>query len=355
MKKGGMKITEWNYEAYLLDRMEGTLTAREEEELERFLREHPELQEEWEEALEIRLVPPEESFRGKESLKRPDPSFASVDERNVEDAIIASYEGLLNSSQQETLERYLAAHPEAKALHRLYGKITLQPSREEYPRKDALYHKRRMRPLWFFPAAAAGVALLAALFFLFRPQPPHESSSLPEVVLSNPAVSKDISLRKETEVSKIPSLNRVKPAERVAEAGQRDLLPPHTRERSLPPESPAGKRSASLEPVPVIEQPLPVDDLALRQLHTMDIFSDRAGENLLAEEDSPSFFKKILQQNKLRGKVDPKVLLVNGLTRLNEEALKIGYEKVEDPEQGVEYIAVTSRFFSFVRRREQER
>jgi ribosomal protein S7 len=79
--------------------------------------------------------------------------------------------------------------------------------------------------------------------------------------------------------------------------------------------------------------------------------------DLLAERTGLQIRKNILRRGGDAGKkVSAKEVFYNSLAKINAATgLNFRYEIMEEPEKGKEYVAVTSRFFSYIRRKEENR
>lgn len=135
-----MNIDRDNYEAWLLDRLEGRLTAEQERALEAFLAAHPELRAEAE-ALGAELprisadpVP----FGMADDLKRTIPPTGLVTDATVEDHLVARLEGDLDPQQLKALERYLYEHPEHERAARLVAASRVPQREEALPGRERL-------------------------------------------------------------------------------------------------------------------------------------------------------------------------------------------------------------------------
>lgn len=104
-----MKLDRNTYEAWLLDRIEGTLTPAQERELAAFLAAHPEL------PIAPDVMPSFEAdavaFDRKALLKKTYPPEGSPDAARLNDFLVARLEGDLSTEQEQELDVFLYAHP----------------------------------------------------------------------------------------------------------------------------------------------------------------------------------------------------------------------------------------------------
>ena len=158
------RIDHSNYEAWLLDRLEGRLTATQERELATYLLLHPD-QAQIADGLPV-VSASHDTFDNtvKNALKRTIPPIGLVTAATVEDHLIARLEGDLSGEQQVALEAFLAQHPAHARTWALVQATRITPAIIRYPHKVALKkgEVRMLRPIWWL-AAAAAVALLVVI------------------------------------------------------------------------------------------------------------------------------------------------------------------------------------------------
>ena len=173
-----MHINRENYEAWLLDMMEGELSPEQEEEVRQFLAGNPDL-ETGTHLLDMTLIPPEISFPLKEDVKKGGCS-CEINKGNYEQFCIARIEGDLSASAEKALDDFLSDNPECARTARLYGMVILRPDRSvHFPDKHMLkktgpatgklqgFSRRRVvyRSL---SVAASVVLLLSASVFIWN-------------------------------------------------------------------------------------------------------------------------------------------------------------------------------------------
>ncbi len=160
-------INKENYEQYALDYIEGNLEGDLLAAFERFLTEHPEIEEELEGMTEAMLeaenvMVPEFDI---ESLKMPVHAEGKIDKENYEDFVIEEVEGTLAADKQEELNAFMAANPALEADRELFHKTKLKADTSiRYESSDL----RKPIPLFEYTQTvafrvAAGVALLIGI------------------------------------------------------------------------------------------------------------------------------------------------------------------------------------------------
>lgn len=169
-----MKITENNYEAWLLDHLEGRLDGAQTALLMQFLREHPQL--EADTSLELMsLAQPGDNFiNAFHHLRKPEDSTiptAGYNQSNYEEAFAAFYEGDLDQQRVDGLRHFVDQNPALAADFELFGKLRMEVDHNIVcPGKDALRRHKRVSLYvrWSIPVSVAAASV--ALFLLFNPQ-----------------------------------------------------------------------------------------------------------------------------------------------------------------------------------------
>jgi len=133
-----MRIDRDNYEAWLLDRLEGRLTVVQERALEAFLEANPDLQENAASTELPRITADPVPFRTADALKRTLPPTGLVNAATLVDHLIARAEGDLDPLQLKALERYLYEHPEHERTARLVAASRVPKGEEALPERARL-------------------------------------------------------------------------------------------------------------------------------------------------------------------------------------------------------------------------
>jgi hypothetical protein len=160
-----MKINTHNYEAYLLDFMEGNLSSSDEIELRKFVRLHPHLQIDLEKSDDLRLIPEKIIFDKKKLLKE-NPETAINEISKIERLSIAFLE---NEMKQEELNELnlLIENRRYLQIFNNFQKIKLNKPKIIYKNKELLKRKSSKYIFNFLYRAAAFIVLLLSLTFWF--------------------------------------------------------------------------------------------------------------------------------------------------------------------------------------------
>lgn len=116
-----------NYEAFLLDYLEGNLPIEREKEFWEFLDKHPHIKDELEELstdFDTTISPPPSVEMDKSNLLKQ----TYINKNNKEEVFIESIEGLLNTYQEEELRAFLETHPKERPLYSRYKRTILTPN-----------------------------------------------------------------------------------------------------------------------------------------------------------------------------------------------------------------------------------
>ena len=122
-----LKINRDNYEAFIMDYMEGNLSPSQEDEFLKFMDANPDIKEEMLEWEEVKINPPRDIyFQKKEILKKTNTIFP--DESPFEEHCIAKLEGDLTKNEALLFDKYIKKEPERAQTFKLYSKTKLTPN-----------------------------------------------------------------------------------------------------------------------------------------------------------------------------------------------------------------------------------
>lgn len=180
-------ITRANYEEYFLLYIDNELSIAERRAVERFVSDHPDLQEEWEALLQCRIVPEQHlAFPGRDALHQREVSAAAEDPGSrpagrdagtpagtmVDGPDFLSYiDGELDDKDREAVEEFVRRHPQSAAeLERWKLTINHPDPALVFPDKASLYKKEGGRKIILLPwvriGAAAAITGIAVLLWL---------------------------------------------------------------------------------------------------------------------------------------------------------------------------------------------
>lgn len=219
-------INQHNYEAYLLDSMEGRLSVEQQLELDTFMALHPELAVDLEDLAEMTFDPQQAVFPNKEILKKTGADLVSGEQ------LIGYIEQQLSPEEKHRVEAHCAAHPVLAKELDLYKKtIAVADTSIVFEDKESL--KRRTKVILFnFKAAsfaaAASVVVLLMLYILW----PAKTAD----VISNSYAMHDMRKASAKGSHAIPTADSQTPAK------DHIALPGHQRENSPTNPSPAPEK-----------------------------------------------------------------------------------------------------------------
>ena len=161
-----MKPDRSNYEIWFTDWLDGNLSENQVEELELFLKENPDLNEELNMLAPFTLSPPDFIFRGKKDLnKTPE----SLSESQFEHLSIASLENDLTPGQKSELNEIIGRDEMKRKSFELIQKLKLKPLAGSFSRKSSVIKLTAGQKIlrWSFAglSAAATIAIIVLAYF----------------------------------------------------------------------------------------------------------------------------------------------------------------------------------------------
>ena len=180
-------ITRDNYEEFFLLYTDNELSAAERIEVEGFVADHPDLQEEWEAILQTKLSPDTQlGFPDRSSLLKPE-----IEGSACTGDLLSYIYGELDGKNTARIEAALLQQPLVERELAILRQTVVQPDLAVvFPGKDALYRTekdRRIIPLpWLRAGIAAAVAGAIALLLLL---PARQPAARPDVAVVKPSDS----------------------------------------------------------------------------------------------------------------------------------------------------------------------
>jgi len=205
-----MNITRENYEAYIIDYLDGKLNPIQSAELMHFLSQNPDLEEEFNEFENIRINSSKEMKLNKDELRRDFSDIKQINDENFDEFCIANFEGDLNKHDESRLKKYLKKHPEKQKDFDLYSKIYLSPDYSiKYSEKNRI---KKISPfisrknlLLYVTSAAAAILLLILLVYM----PGKDRKVISEIQVADNITEENISSQKEYDKNIIASENLI--------------------------------------------------------------------------------------------------------------------------------------------------
>jgi len=214
-----MDINRHNYEAFLLDLLEGQLSAEEEQQLYEFLKNHPDLGADMPDLTLCCLEKDKVLFPGRDQLRKDiSMAGASLSETHFDLFSIARMEGDLSRAQEEEHQSMVEQEPAKREEWIAWQRTRLVPGQVQFPGKKNL--KRRKfagtRVLW--TGAISAAATLTLLLILLRMNPQNPDPGLSEAVPAEmPSLNEAPTSITETPAVEEPSLAGVEETPKAPE------------------------------------------------------------------------------------------------------------------------------------------
>jgi len=180
-------ITRDNYEEFFLLYTDNELSGAERMEVERFVADHPDLQEEWEAILQTKLSPDTQlGFPDRSALLKPE-----IEGSAWTGDLLSYIDGELDGKNTARIEAAILQQPLVERELAILRQTVVQPDLAVvFPGKDALYRTekdRRIIPLpWLRAGIAAAVAGAIALLILL---PARQPTARPDVAVVKPTTA----------------------------------------------------------------------------------------------------------------------------------------------------------------------
>lgn len=222
-----MKINRENYEAYLLDMMEGNLSDTDKSALMSFLEANPDLKENTDLNVAFELDIVKVLFDNKAKLYR-----GELNEQNIEWYLAAQAEGDTSKEENAAIEKFLQSHPQLKKQQQLFSlaKLTVDES-IRLDNKSSLYRTKTVsifqRRAFHYAAAAVIAVLLITGYLLFETNQPEEFTAQNEIPSTKFKTEEPVKNISSPEDSLQPSLNNEKeiPIQKIEKANPRNPKP----------------------------------------------------------------------------------------------------------------------------------
>lgn len=162
-----MEITRSNYENFIIDYIDGTLSAAGYKSMKLFLEKNPDIAEELQELQNCVLSDEPENKLDKSVLYKMHSEVHEINDNNFEEFCIAYYEGNLDLKTREKLRKFVEEDPKRERTFKLYASLKLLPDMEvRFPSRKSLkkFNISFRKRLYYYSASAAAIILLAFLY-----------------------------------------------------------------------------------------------------------------------------------------------------------------------------------------------
>lgn len=289
-----MEINRHNYEAYLLDQLEGNLSVEDQQKLHNFLLLNPDCISELSELEPWILESETVNYAYSQSLKKEFPDHASIlTDHNFDLFSIARKEGDLSDDQIASHQNMVEADDSIAQLWEQWQKTSLVPEPLIFEGKDQLKRRSRSGIRVITMAVISAAAALALLFVLFNTvpdlnQPANQLGAAQEEVFPQvqdlPQEASDLTVQAEPPAQKLndPLLHSIKevhdgPPElelEVAVVPGDDLQPRVLAQATIQLGRPAASMELipdQIEPLYVPPVPIHMSSLSVVQLSELDL------------------------------------------------------------------------------------
>ena len=171
-----MKIDRYNYEEYFVLYIDNELTVEHMKQVELFVMENPDLEEELVMLQQSRLIPDEGIVFDEKHLLMREENDSFINMNNYEERLVSYVDNELNAEQKIVVEKFAANHLNIQQELTLFQQAKLQPEKIFFTDKQVLYKRETARIMsmqWWRISVAAMLVLAAGigLFSIFNKKP----------------------------------------------------------------------------------------------------------------------------------------------------------------------------------------
>ena len=185
-----MKIDRHNYEEYFLLYIDNELTVEQMRQVELFVKENPDLEEELIMLQQSRLIPDDTIVFDQKHVLMKEESDFFINMNNYEEWLVSYVDNEVNQEQRITIEKFAASHPRVQQELNLFHQTKLQPEKILFADKEVLYKRESPRivsMLWWRISVAAMLVLAAGigLFSIFNKKASPGNATIPREVVKS--------------------------------------------------------------------------------------------------------------------------------------------------------------------------
>jgi hypothetical protein len=186
-----MKIDRHNYEEYFLLYIDNELTVEQMRQVELFVMNHPDLEEEFVMLQQSRLIPDDNIVFNEKHLLMKEESDSFINMSNYEEWLVSYVDDELNDEQRIIVHKFAARHPHVQQELALFQQSKLQPEKIFFADKQVLYKKESAKivSVQWWRIAVAAMLILAAGMGLFSVL--NKKSSTVNAAIANKEINKE--------------------------------------------------------------------------------------------------------------------------------------------------------------------
>jgi hypothetical protein len=183
-----MRIDRHNYEEYFLLYIDNELTVEQMKQVELFVTENPDLEEEFVMLQQSRLVPDNRIVFEEKHLLMKEENDSFINLNNYEEWLVAYVDNEVNEEQGDAIEKFAATHPQVQQELALFRQTKLQSEKIFFADKEVLYKRERATIVsmqWWRISVAAMLVLAAGigLFSIFNKKHPTGNGTIAKEVI----------------------------------------------------------------------------------------------------------------------------------------------------------------------------
>jgi len=159
-----MNINRHNYEEYFLLYIDNELNVDQKKQVELFVKENPDVEEELVMLQQSRLIPDNTIVFDKKHLLMKEENDSFININNYEEWLVLYADDELNEEDKIAVEKFAAAHTHVQQELALFQQAKLQPEKIVFSNKDVLYRKEKIAviSMQWWRVAAAAILIIAA-------------------------------------------------------------------------------------------------------------------------------------------------------------------------------------------------
>ena len=159
-----MNINRHNYEEYFLLYIDNELNVDQKKQVELFVKENPDVEEELVMLQQSRLIPDNTIVFDKKHLLMKEENDSPINLNNYEEWLVLYVDDELNEEDKIAVEKFAAAHNHVQQELALFQQAKLQPEKIVFSNKDVLYRKEKIAviSMQWWRVAVAAILIIAA-------------------------------------------------------------------------------------------------------------------------------------------------------------------------------------------------